>query len=65
MAAYVQVVLQETLKNLGSSGEVVRVRPGYAHNFLYPRKLAVVATERNLSRLEHDKREASARAAKL
>lgn len=65
MAAYVQVVLQETLKNLGNSGEVVRVRPGYARNFLYPRKLAVVATERNLSRLEHDKREASARAAKL
>ena len=65
MAAYIQVVLQESLINLGKSGDVVRVRPGYARNFLVPRKIAAYATARNLARLEHDKREALARAAKL
>lgn len=65
MPAYLQVVLQESLPNLGRSGELVRVRPGYARNFLVPRRLAVYATEKNVSRLEHEKREALARAAKL
>lgn len=63
--AYIQVVLREPVKNLGKSGELVRVRPGYARNFLVPRLLAVYATEKNVSRLEHEKREAVARAAKL
>jgi large subunit ribosomal protein L9 len=65
MPAYLQVVLQESLPNLGKSGELVRVRPGYARNYLIPRQLAVYATERNVARLEHEKREALARAAKL
>lgn len=64
MAAYVQVVLQESLKNLGTHGELVRVRPGYARNFLVPRGHAVYATEKNVARIEHEKREAVARAAK-
>lgn len=65
MAAYIQVVLREPVRNLGKSGELVRVRPGYARNFLVPRQLAVYATEKNISHLEHEKREAIARAAKL
>lgn len=65
MPAYLQVVLQESMPNLGKSGELVRVRPGYARNFLLPRGLASYATERNVARLEHEKREALARAAKL
>jgi large subunit ribosomal protein L9 len=65
MPAYLQVVLQESLPNLGRSGELVRVRPGYARNYLVPRGLAVYATEKNVARLEHEKREALARAAKL
>jgi large subunit ribosomal protein L9 len=64
MAAYIQVVLREPVKNLGKSGELVRVRPGFARNFLVPRSLAVTATEKNVSRLEHEKREALARTAK-
>jgi len=64
MAAYIQVVLREPQKNLGKSGELVRVRPGFARNFLVPRQLAVYATEKNVARLEHEKREALARAAK-
>lgn len=65
MAAYIQVVLREPVSNLGKSGELVRVRPGFARNFLVPRQLAVYATEKNVSRLEHEKREALARAAKV
>ena len=47
MASKVEVLLRENLKNLGKCGEVVRVAPGYARNFLLPRKLATQATEEN------------------
>jgi large subunit ribosomal protein L9 len=43
----VEVLLRENVDSLGRCGDVVRVRPGYARNFLLPRKLAVVATEDN------------------
>lgn len=65
MAAHIQVVLQQDLEHLGKSGEVVRVRPGYARNYLIPRQLALPATARNVAKLEHDKAMAAARAAKL
>jgi large subunit ribosomal protein L9 len=65
MARNVQVVLTEDLPNVGRSGELVRVRPGYARNFLVPRGLAVMATRHNVARVEHDRRVAELRAAKL
>ena len=43
----VEILLREHVENLGRCGDVVRVRPGYARNYLLPRKLAVVATEDN------------------
>jgi large subunit ribosomal protein L9 len=52
----VQVILNEDLPNLGRPGDVVRVRAGYARNFLLPRKLAVEANSRNLRTFEHQKR---------
>jgi large subunit ribosomal protein L9 len=61
MAVAIQVVLQREVHNLGESGDVVRVRPGYARNFLYPRSLALPATTGNLARVEEFKRLASAR----
>ncbi len=61
MATVVHVVLQEDVDNLGASGEVVRVRPGYARNFLIPRGLAVPATKGNLARIEQLKRAAATR----
>lgn len=64
MAHHVHVVLTEDLSNLGKSGELVRVRPGFARNYLLPRGLAVSATEENKSRIEHEKKVAEARAAK-
>jgi large subunit ribosomal protein L9 len=52
----VQVILNEDLPNLGRPGDVVRVRAGYARNYLLPRKLAVEASSRNLRAFEHQKR---------
>jgi large subunit ribosomal protein L9 len=57
----VQVILNEDLPNLGRPGDVVRVRAGYARNYLLPRKLAVEASSRNLRAFEHQKRLAMAK----
>ena len=65
MAATIQVILQQDLVNLGKSGELVRVRPGYARNFLIPRGLAVRATASDVARVDHEKRVIAARAAKM
>ncbi len=65
MAVYVHVVLTEDLPNVGKSGELVKVRPGYARNFLVPRGLAISATQENVARIEHEKKVAEARSAKL
>lgn len=64
MATPIKVVLSEDVENLGSSGDVVRVRPGYARNFLIPRRLAVPATASNLARVDELKRAAAARTQK-
>ena len=63
--ASVQVVLRDEVENLGASGEVVRVRPGYARNYLLPRGLAVVATRGSVKQIEHEKQAALVRAQKL
>jgi len=60
-----QVILRDDMENLGKSGEVVNVRPGYARNFLLPRGHAIKATESDVKRVEHEKRVIAARTAKL
>jgi large subunit ribosomal protein L9 len=52
----VQVILSEDVPNLGRPGDVVRVRAGYARNYLLPRNMAVEANSRNLRAFEHQKR---------
>jgi large subunit ribosomal protein L9 len=52
----VQVILNEEVLNLGRPGDVVKVRAGYARNYLLPRGLAVEANPRNLRDFEHQKR---------
>jgi len=59
------VILTENVKGLGTIGEVVKVKPGYGRNYLVPQGLAVVASDRNLSELEHHKRQLSRKAEKL
>jgi large subunit ribosomal protein L9 len=58
MAAAIRVVLQTEVDHLGSSGDIVRVRPGYARNFLIPRGLAAPATAGNLARVDELKAKA-------
>jgi large subunit ribosomal protein L9 len=53
------------MDNLGKSGEVVNVKPGYARNYLLPRGLAIKATASDVKRVEHEKRVIAARTAKL
>lgn len=60
-----QVILREDVEHLGKSGELVTVRPGYGRNYLIPQGLAVMATEKNVARLAHEKRLISARNARL
>ncbi len=59
-----KLILREDVYNLGKSGEVVIVKPGYGRNFLLPRKMAVLASETNVRQLEHEKTVISARHAK-
>jgi large subunit ribosomal protein L9 len=63
MATATKVLLQADVENLGSGGEIVKVRPGFARNFLLPRGLAVPATAGNLARVEELKKAAAARKA--
>lgn len=64
MATHIHVVLTQDLDNLGKSGELVKVRPGFARNYLVPRGLAVSATAENVARIEHQKRVIEAQTAK-
>jgi large subunit ribosomal protein L9 len=59
------VILTENVKGLGKIGEIVKVKPGYARNFLVPQGLAVEASDRNLNELEHHKRQLARKAEKL
>ena len=52
----VQIILNEDVPNLGRTGDVVKVRPGFARNYLFPRKLAVEANQKSLRAFEHNKR---------
>jgi large subunit ribosomal protein L9 len=51
-----EVILREDVPHLGTIGDVVKVRPGYARNYLLPRGLATVADKRNVRALEHERR---------
>jgi large subunit ribosomal protein L9 len=51
-----EVILREDVADLGSVGDIVKVKPGFARNYLLPRGLAVVADRRNIGVLEHQKR---------
>ncbi|RII28188.1 MAG: 50S ribosomal protein L9 [Geobacter sp.] len=52
-----KVILKENIETLGHIGDIVKVAPGYARNYLLPKGLAVEATEKNAKALEHVKRQ--------
>jgi large subunit ribosomal protein L9 len=60
-----EVILREDIDNLGNRGQVVKVAPGYARNFLLPRKLAVAATEANKKIVEQERQAHLRKDAKL
>lgn len=56
-----RVVLQKDVKDIGKVGEVVSVKNGFARNFLFPRRLAVEASEKNVKQWEHLQKVAEAK----
>ena len=63
MTKHMEVMLMDSVKKLGKSGEIVKVKPGYARNFLFPKGLAALATEAAKRRLKKLEAERAARAA--
>ena len=51
-----EVILKEDIANLGKIGELVRVRDGYARNYLLPRGLVLVANKKNIKTFDHQKK---------
>lgn len=58
----IKVILRQDVAELGSSGDVVSVKPGFARNFLLPRGLAFEATTANIKQLEDEKKRNEAKA---
>jgi len=56
-----KVILQKDVKDLGKAGDLVNVSEGFARNFLFPRKLALEATEKRVKEFEHLTRVAEAK----
>ncbi len=52
-----KVILREDVTHLGTSGDIVTVKPGYARNYLIPQGLAAMATSRNIGMMDHKLRE--------
>ena len=50
-----EVILRQDVEKLGSRGQVVKVAPGYARNFLLPNKIAVAATDANRKIVEQER----------
>jgi len=50
-----EIILRETIDNLGRAGQVVKVADGYARNYLLPKKLAYIATPGNLKVIEAER----------
>ncbi len=50
-----EIILRQAIEKLGSAGEVVEVRPGYARNYLLPQKLAYPATPGNIKVMEMER----------
>jgi large subunit ribosomal protein L9 len=57
----IEVILKEHVEHLGRRGEVVKVAPGYARNYLLPRKLALAVTTGNKRQIEREQAKAESR----
>ena len=59
----IEVILRQDVEHLGRRGDVVKVAPGYARNYLLPRKLALAVTQGNRRQVEHERKVAAVREA--
>jgi large subunit ribosomal protein L9 len=60
-----ELILLEKVTNLGDIGARVHVRPGYAYNYLLPRRMAALATPENVARIEAERQELERRQAEI
>lgn len=60
-----KVILQEDIKDVGKVGELINVASGFARNFLFPKKLAVLATEKKVDEWQHLQKVAEAKKKKV
>jgi len=56
-----ELILKKTVDTLGEEGDIVKVKPGYARNYLIPKKMAVIANKTNRALLEQEKATIAAR----
>lgn len=56
-----KVILLEDVKNVGKKGAIINAKDGYARNFLFPKNLAIEATDVNLKNLENAKKQKEAK----
>jgi large subunit ribosomal protein L9 len=54
--AFVEVYLLKTIPSLGNRGDTVKVKPGYARNYLFPKNLAALATEANRKAMQEEEK---------
>ena len=59
-----EIILLDKIDNLGNVGDVVRVKPGYARNYLFPKGLAVRSSKRNIAFVEEKKKNIELKIAK-
>ena len=60
-----ELILKETVDNLGEEGDIVKVKPGYGRNYLIPKNYAVVANKANLAQFEQNRTAIEARKERL
>jgi large subunit ribosomal protein L9 len=60
-----QIILIEDIPALGKAGDLVKVADGYGRNYLIPQKKGILATEKNMKLLDHQRREVQQRMGKL
>lgn len=60
-----EIILTESIDGLGEIGDMVKVKPGFARNYLLPKGFAVVADQRNVKEFEHQKRQLERKALKV
>ena len=59
-----EIILRQDVDSLGPAGQVVQVSPGYARNYLFPKRLAMLATPANLKKVAEESRQEGTRVAR-